>query len=391
MTPAARDAAAIEILDRWLGGQPVEAALTGWARASRFAGSKDREAVRDLVFAAVRRRTSAAACGGGGGRGLIIGVAIHEGRDLSSWTGEGHAPAPLDATEINRIAAGPDALQQTDRATRLDCPAWLLPHFDTALGAKADAVLTALRDRAAVHIRANTRQTTRADLRGLLHAEGIEAEDHPLAATALTVTHNARALKNSRAFAEGLFEMQDAASQAVALRFAAAVPEGARVLDYCAGGGGKSLALAAEGLKVTAHDIDPRRMRDLPDRAQRAGVSVSRAGASPGGNWPAILADAPCSGSGSWRRAPEAKWTLTPARLDELTRIQGDILTRCAALCAPGAVLGYATCSMLTPENEDRVADFLASHPGWRSEGMLRLDPLDGADGFFLALLRAPS
>ena len=109
---------------------------------------------------------------------------------------------------------------------------------------------------------------------------------------------------------------------------------------------------------------------------------------APGGGWPAILADAPCSGSGSWRRAPEAKWRLTPGRLAELTGIQDEILHRCAALTAPGGVLGYATCSLLRAENEERVAAFLAVHPGWSCVRTLRLSPLDGGDGFFLATLR---
>ena len=129
-------------------------------------------------------------------------------------------------------------------------------------------------------------------------------------------------------------------------------------------------------------------MSDLPARARRAGAQVQVLAGRPAGRWPAILADAPCSGSGAWRRSPEAKWAFSPARLAELTGIQTKILTDCAALTAPGGVLGYATCSMLADENEARVAAFLAAHPDWTCTSQRRLSPLDGGDGFFLAMLR---
>ncbi|PWE30835.1 SAM-dependent methyltransferase [Pararhodobacter marinus] len=388
MTPAARDAAAITLLDRWLEGQPLEAALTNWARASRFAGSGDREAVRDLVFQAVRRRRSAAALGQGeSGRALLLGLAREAGQDLSTWNGEGHAPAPLSEAERALLAA---PLPDLPRGVALDCPDWLLPDVDAALGAQAEAVLRRMRDRAPVFLRVNTARTTLEAVAARLAGDGIETRPHPLAETALEVTANPRRLRNSAALAEGEIEMQDAASQAVALAFAAQAKAlaASRVLDFCAGGGGKALALAAEGLAVSAHDIDPRRMSDLPARAERAGARIRVLGDVSAGGWEAILADAPCSGSGSWRRAPEAKWRFSAERLAELLRIQDQILDRCAALTAPGGILGYATCSMLRAENEERVAAFLKRHPGWQSLSDLRLSPLDGGDGFFLAVLR---
>lgn len=387
MTPAARQAAAIDILNRWRSGQAAEAALTQWGRASRFAGSGDREAVRDLVFRAIRQARSLAALGGGqDGRALMLGVARADGV-VPGWDGAGHAPAPLTGDEASRLGAPPPPLS---RAEALDCPDWLLPLFDASLGPQADAVLAALRHRAPVFLRANRLRATPESARATLAEDGISARPHPLAATALEVVEGARKLRNSRAFAEGLVELQDAASQAVALAFAAAVPRGARVLDYCAGGGGKALALAAEGLAVSAHDADPGRMTDLPARARRAGARVPVLSGAPRGPWPAILADAPCSGSGSWRRAPEAKWAFTPERLAQLTAIQDTILESCAALTAPGGVLGYATCSLLEAENTARIGAFLARNPGWTCRKTRHLTPLDGADGFFLALLGAP-
>ncbi|MCA0203303.1 MAG: RsmB/NOP family class I SAM-dependent RNA methyltransferase [Proteobacteria bacterium] len=384
MKPAAREAAAIEILDRWREGRAVEAALTAWGRASRFAGSGDREAVRDLVFGAVRRFRSAAALGGGStGRALLLGLARAEGRLPEGWTGEGHAPVPLTMAEAALMEA---PLPRLTRGEALDCPDWLLPAFDAALGQDADPVLALMRDRAPVFLRVNRGRASRGAVIAELAEAGIEARTHPLAETALEVTAGARKLRTSAALAEGRVELQDAASQAVALDFAA-VASGP-VLDYCAGGGGKALALAAEGFAVTAHDAEPRRMGDLPVRAGRAGARIEVLAGEASGLWPAVLADAPCSGSGSWRRAPEAKWAFTPERLVALNAVQTQILEACAALTAPGGVLGYATCSMLRAENEDRIAAFLAAQPGWRLMAERRLTPLDGGDGFYLALLR---
>ncbi|MCC5971725.1 MAG: RsmB/NOP family class I SAM-dependent RNA methyltransferase [Pararhodobacter sp.] len=385
MTPAARQAAAIEILDRVLAGQPAEQALTRWARASRFAGSGDREAVRDLVFRAIRQRRSVQALGGGArGRAMVLGMLRADGL-MPDWTGTQHSPAPLDEAEAALLAT---PLPQLSRAEAGDCPDWLLPHFDAALGAEADAVLALMRDRAPVFLRVNVAQATLASVQSELAGEGVETRPHPLAPQALEVTANPRRVRNSAAYREGRVELQDVASQAVAGALAAHLMPGTRVLDYCAGGGGKALALAAAGMVVSAHDADPARMRDLPERARRAGASIAVLPGRAQGLWPVVLADAPCSGSGSWRRAPEAKWALTPERLDELCALQAQILRDGATLTAPGGVLAYATCSMFEAENGTQIADFQSQFPSWTLEETRCLTPLDGGDGFFLAILR---
>lgn len=385
MTPAARDSAAIAVLDRWRAREAAEAALTRWARGARYAGSSDREAVRDSVFTAIRRARSAQALGGGtDGRAMLLGLARAAGRAPEGWTGEGHAPAALSPDELARLA---QPLPPLPRGVAFDCPDWLLPEFDASLGPDADSVLSALRGRAPVFLRVNIHRAAPASALAALADEGILAQPHPLAPWALEVKQGARRLRNAAAFRDGLVEPQDAASQAVVAAFVERLPAGTEVLDYCAGGGGKSLALAALGHGVSAHDVDPSRMRDLPARAARAGTPVT-IDPAPQGNWPAVLADAPCSGSGSWRRAPEAKWTLTPERLAELGRIQRGILARCAELVRPGGVLGYATCSLLDAENRAPVEDFLRHHSGWQLDLERRWTPLDGADGFFLAVLR---
>ena len=179
--------------------------------------------------------------------------------------------------------------------------------------------------------------------------------------------------------ASGLVEIQDASSQAVVAALGDVA--GVAVLDYCAGAGGKALQLAAGGAEVTAHDVDPRRMRDLLPRANRGGVRIATAAteALAGlGPWPLVLVDAPCSGSGTWRRDAEAKWRLTAERLDELSRLQSAILTQAAALTAPRGRLAYVTCSVLAEETDAPVSAFLAAHPGWTTVGVERFPPGPG-------------
>lgn len=385
MQPAARIAAAAEILELILRGEAAEKALTTWARNARFAGSKDRAAVRDHVFDGLRCLTSFAALGGSPtGRGVVIGLLRAEGRDPAEvFTGEGHAPAPLTEAEL---AAG--ALPE-DPAERHDIPGWAWGDFTASLGEDAVAVAEVLRARAPVYIRVNRAVTSRASLAGELADEGIVTRPVELAQGALEVTEGARQLQRTAAWEDGRFEMQDAASQAIC----EAVPltDGMRVLDYCAGGGGKSLALGARAeLKLFAHDAAPQRMKDLPARARRAGLRVTllqTADVAARAPFDLVFCDVPCSGSGAWRRAPEGKWRLTRARLEELVVIQAGILDTCAPLVAPGGRLAYATCSLFEAENGGQVAAFLDRHPGWRLESSRRLTPLDGGDGFFLAQL----
>jgi len=175
--------------------------------------------------------------------------------------------------------------------------------------------------------------------------------------------------------------LQDASSQGVVA--ALGVGPGQRVLDYCAGGGGKTLALAALGAQVDAHDANPQRMAGLPARAARAGAAV-RIVARPLPPYDLVVMDVPCSGSGSWRRDPQGKWALQADRLAALLATQAGILDGCAAW---GTRLAYATCSLLRNENEGQIAGFLARHPGWHVLFERRFSPLQGGDGFFVALL----
>ena len=384
MTPAARLAAAIDILDRVLAGVAAEKALTNWARSNRFAGSGDRHAIRDAVFDALRCRRSFAHLGGGEtGRALVLGGVRASGADPAAiFTGEGYAPAPLSSAEQQPVPP-PDPL------VALDCPEWLAPALQASLGPDFAEVMALLRHRAPVFLRVNLRKTDPSGALAALAEDGIEAVAHPLSPTALEVTRNPRKVQAARSYLTGLVELQDAASQAVIE--ALPLKSGQKVLDYCAGGGGKSLALAAKAdLRLFAHDIDPGRMKDLPQRSARAGVSVTRLETSALGSaapFDLVLADAPCSGSGSWRRAPEAKWAFSAERLAELCAIQAQILDKTAKLVAPSGVLAYATCSLLDAENADQITAFLRRAPEWRVLSQRRWTPLDGGDGFFCATL----
>lgn len=378
MTPAARLSAAIGILDRVLAGEPAENALTNWGRASRFAGSGDRAAVRDIVFDALRRRTSAAVRGGGlSGRGLVLGLAREAGQE-ALFSGAAHAPSP----------AGPDEAGRTPSVREaLDLPEWLIPELEESLGPSFDAVAAALRSRAPVFLRVNRAKTDTAGALDALTADGIAAVRHPLASTALEVVENARKVQSSRAYLTGLVELQDAASQAVVE--ALPLSDGMRVLDHCAGGGGKSLAMAGQArLALFAHDASARRMADLPERAKRAGVRITVTD-RPETHAPfdLVLVDAPCSGSGSWRRDPEGKWRLSPSGLQSILQTQSEILDRVGPMVRPGGWLAYATCSLLASENRGQVDKYVARTPGWHLEKELRLTPVQGGDGFYLAIL----
>lgn len=380
MTPPARAAAAIGILDAWLAGTPLSQALLAWARGARYAGSGDRAAVRDLVHDAVRCRLSFGALGGGAdGRALILGGLRAAGGDPAAiFTGDRHAPPPLTGADTGRPPTAEEAR---------DLPAWLWPHLTLGrAAAEAEAIASALRQRAPVFLRVNLCRADPAAAASRLAGEGISTVPVAGIATALRVASGATRIDRSAAFAGGLVELQDAASQAVVL--ALPLVPGMRVLDFCAGGGGKTLAMAAlTGAPVTAHDAQPARMRDLPARAARAGARVQIAD-RPEGSFDLVLADAPCSGAGSWRRDPAGKWRLTPAGLAATLSLQARVMDEAAARVAPGGWLAYATCSVLQAENADQAAAFLARTPGWAPGPAQAWSPVQGHDGFFLSLFR---
>lgn len=402
MTPAARLSAAIEILDHWLeSGAPIDRILVDWGRARRFAGSRDRAAIADHVYEILRRRRSLLWPLGleESGRSLVLGLVRAQGEDPEAlFAGEGHAPAALTAAERKALAA-PRPLEAAPDPVRLDWPDWLWDEAQASLGARTAANLQALQGRAALDLRANLLLASREGAQAALRDEGIETRPLPLCATALRAPEGAK-IQTTRAYQEGLVEIQDAGSQAVA---AASAPRaGEVVLDYCAGGGGKSLALAAlmggEG-RIYAHDISARRMADLPIRAERAGARILLRPDLRGleGACDHVFVDAPCSGSGAWSRNPDAKWRLTPQSLAALNRLQLEILEDSVRFLRPGGRISYVTCSLFAAENLRILEAFLARNRGLSALGAgpqddpqgWRLTPFDqDTDGFYLARIR---
>jgi 16S rRNA (cytosine967-C5)-methyltransferase len=385
MTPAARVQSSIEILDTILSGMATEQALTRWARANRFAGSKDRAALRDLVFSAIRCRSSFAFLGGSGtGRGLMIGSLIAENANIDEmFCGLGYAPEPLTDDERSTLKSPEDVPDDI----AVDLPDWIWAKFQEDLGDSAAETAKVLRNRAPVFLRVNLKKCTQSQAVDLLKAEEIDVRPHSLSDTALEVTTNPRRIALSKAYTSGFVELQDTASQAVCDFLE--LPNAGRILDYCAGGGGKSLAMAARTeADIFAHDAHSSRMSDLPSRAERASISLNILDEIPNGaQFDLVLCDVPCSGSGSWRRSPDGKWGLSKESLADLNATQTQILTEAAKLVKPHGELAYATCSVFACENRDRVDAFIFANPDWSVISDRQFLPQQGGDGFYIARL----
>ena len=394
MTPGARSQAAIELLDAIVtaareGGAAADTLIARYFATRRYAGSKDRRAVRELVYAAIRRAGAIPASG----RAALVALADDDAGLAGSFDGSAHAPTPIAADEP-RAAAGV-------------APAWLVAAL-SASGVDA-ATMAALVGRAPLDLRVNSLKTDREQVLAALP----EAAPSPFAPLGLRLP-TGFAVEAHPTFQGGLVEVQDEGSQLVGL--AVEARPGQRIVDLCAGAGGKSLMLAAAMANqgaLLACDVDRGRLQRLPPRAARAGATiVETLLLDPGreaerlagwqGSADAVLVDAPCSGTGTWRRNPEARWRLDPARLARLVETQRHVLSVAAPLVRPGGALVYVVCSLLDGEGGDQVARFLADHPGWRAEPPplptgrahgpgWRLDPVnDGTDGFSVARLRAP-
>ncbi len=386
MTPSARLQAVIDILGADT-AQPLDRQLKAWFRGHRFAGSGDRRAITERVYAIHRRHAHLAhRMGSDAPRALAIASLLAEGEDPGSYFIGGYGPAPLSDAEraVIAAAAGPQSLP-----VQGEYPLWLDAELRRSFGEKLLDEMQAFQSRAPVDLRVNLLKTKRNQVLAQLQADAIEASplaDLPDAIRCLPGT----ALTSHPLYASGAFEIQDAAAQQ-AVMLCEARP-GMRVLDLAAGAGGKALALAAamqnKG-EIIASDIRPDALKELSRRADRAGAAIIRThllGALPKGPFDLVLLDAPCSGSGTWRRQPELKWQLTPDRLAALCALQDQLLGQAGSL---GARLVYATCSILMRENEDRVEAFLKVNPGFfRASPDFHASPASsGSDGFYVARL----
>ncbi len=430
MTPGAQVAAAIDILGR-VEGHPADDAAADYFRRRRYIGAKDRAGIAGHVYTVLRHRAALdwwiARLGTGrvpiGARSRVLaGLVVAEGwrpeAVAACCDGDRFRPAPLDADEeklVRGLASRTLRHPAMPRAVANDMPDWLEPYLDRALGKSLEREMVALNAPAPIDLRVNLLKGSREATRRALAAEGVAAE--PTRWSPLGLRLHARApLAGLAAFKEGLFDVQDEGSQIAAL-IADARP-GMRVVDFCAGAGGKTLALAAQMAnrgKLVACDVSARRLERAARRLRRAGVEnvERRILADERDKWvkrhkrgfDRVLVDAPCLGTGTWRRNPDAKWRSRPEDLAELQERQQQILLSAARLVRPGGSLVYVTCSLLCEEDEDQADAFLAAEPdfsllpamrAWAEsiggdppggEPYLRLTPArHGTDGFFVAI-----
>lgn len=392
MTPAARVQSAIELLDSIIAaarakGAPADRILSEWFRGNRFAGSKDRRAIRELVYEAIR------ACGPvpASGRAAMLGLAREDLALAGLFDGSRFGPTPIAPGEpVTERGVAPAWLERALAASGVE-------------GAEAEALL----GRAPLDLRVNTLKAARQTIRLPIEGRPIEAANGLRFPAGTPV-------EQWPAYRDGLVEVQDGGSQ-LACEALNARP-GETVIDLCAGAGGKTLALAAamgNAGTLIAADTDRARLSRLAPRAERDGALIADSVLlDPGreldalAEWrdsaDAVLVDAPCSGSGTWRRNPEARWRLAPEDLARFADIQARLLEIASELVRPGGRLVYVVCSLLDGEGADQAAAFLGGHPGWRVDPPslplgtargtgLRLTPFhDGTDGFFIARFKKP-
>jgi 16S rRNA (cytosine967-C5)-methyltransferase len=387
VTPAARIAAVIEILESVDStARPGDEVVTSYFRSRRYIGSKDRRAIAERVFAIERRRARLdwwTASTDKRAR-VIADLAIADGLQPDSiaqlFSGEKFAPAKLTPDEqvlAQRLAGNEIDSSDMPLATRLEVPDWLAERLQGTWGDATAAEMSALNQPAPLDLRVNTLKGTRADAIERLQEDEIVAEATPLSPIGLRVESRAN-VTASRAYKEGLIEIQDEASQIAALL--TGTKANVLTLDLCAGAGGKTLALAAmmkDGGPLIACDNEPKRFSRMDSRLKRAGVSnvtrrlIRNLDDAFLGTLEArcdrVLVDAPCSGAGAWRRNPNARWKLTPARLGQLIAEQRSILAAAARLVKPGGRLIYVTCSVLNEENKAQADLFLHSQPQFRA------------------------
>jgi 16S rRNA (cytosine967-C5)-methyltransferase len=430
MTPAARLSAAIELIET-IDAQRVPAAkaLKEWGTAHRYAGSGDRAAISGLVWDVLRRRASSAwIMDNDTPRARVLGMLkVERGLDVETIAalcdGGRFAPEPL--TEGERAALASRSLENAPSHIAGDYPEWLDEYLAQVFGDARVAEATAMASRAPLDLRVNTLKAKREKiLSSLAH---LGAQPTPWSPTGLRIELGADArnpgIHAEEDFIKGAIEVQDEGSQLAAL-LSGAKP-GEQVIDLCAGAGGKTLALAAlmQGKgRLIATDRDKRQLAPIHERLSRAGVHNADVRTPKGegdtlgdirASADLVLIDAPCTGTGTWRRNPDAKWRMRPGALEVRLKDQIEVLDRAAALVKPGGRIAYITCSVLPPENSEQVRAFMARHPAFNAvppsqtvtalgdktedfaaatlqspEGLLMTPRRTGTDGFFVSVLK---
>ncbi len=412
-----------DIIDR---KTPATMALRDWGKKHRFAGSKDRSAIGNYVHDALRCRNSLGfRMNNEEPRALALASAIFMGGHsvkelLEGFEGDAHAPSQLSETEIKHLE-GSVNLDGAPEWIQADVPEWLWPMFETNFDEEAVTEGKALTQRPPLDLRVNTIKAKRDKVLSSLNAKGLKKTDISpigLRVEALSGSGRLPNVQIEPEFQTGQIEIQDEGSQIVSLLVDA--KPGEKILDYCAGGGGKSLALAADMENkgsVFGFDIDKRRLSPLYQRAQRAGASIIDVRQPPSenlkdlvGKMDRVLIDAPCTGVGTWRRKPDAKWRLSEEALERRNNEQRSVLKSAKGFVKPGGLLFYVTCSMLAEENEAQIYAFLEEYENfsllsagevweekfgadapkpWSADGCtLTLTPAaTNTDGFFFAVM----
>jgi 16S rRNA (cytosine967-C5)-methyltransferase len=403
MTPSARLSAAIEAFaEIEARRRPAADALKDWGLAHRFAGSGDRAAIAGLVYDALRRKSSSAwLMGAATPRAALIGMLRRErGLDAEAiamlCNGSRYAPAPLTPDETAALATG--VLAGAPAYVEGDYPEWLDPHLQRVFGDERAAEGAALSSRAPLDLRVNTLTAERDEaLAKLQHLNAAPSRWSPIGIRIrLAAEAKSPAIHAEPVFLKGQIEIQDEGSQLAAV-LADAKP-GEQVVDLCAGAGGKTLALAAamdNRGQIYAADLDKRRLAPIHARLERAGARNVQVRTPTGrgadiladlaGRADLVMIDAPCTGTGAWRRNPDAKWRIRPGALAERVKEQATVLERAATLAKPGGRIAYVTCSVLAEENNDQVGAFLSRYPQFSVEKPAEVMKVLGERAYFFA------
>lgn len=377
----------IEILDTYLNEAKIDFVLRKWAIKHRFAGSSDRRKIKDIIFDIIRQKKSCEHVGGGfSGRNLLIGYLKLKGTELSSvFDNSKFGPEELTIKEQNINVD----LSNLSNIYELDFPSWLIPILRRSLLNEFSNVVKALRNRSHIQLRVNLKKISRLNAMKKLQKNNIECEINELCSTALNVLNGAQHILTSQCFENGFVELQDAGSQLVSELIE--INYNDKVLDMCAGAGGKSLSISCGAeLDATyfAWDINFDRMKDIDARSKRAGVKIEKViKLSSKSFYNKIIIDAPCSGSGSWRRDPEGKWRLDEDILDNYVKTQRELILKGLKLLAPRGQILYITCSILDIENGKLIDDLISSVLSLRLVRSISLVPSSKSDGFYGAVL----
>ena len=398
MRQDSRANAAIFILDEFLAGQNLNAILSRWAKNNRYAGSSDRESIRNIVFDILRvKKTFTFILKKEkqliNGRALVFLYSVFYSLPLDDiFTGQKYAPETLN---IHERTFSETAKGNNDRDFEVvdNVPDFLIDEFKRSLSSEFNNVMRLLEKRAPVSIRVNALKSDSLSVLGMLNLEGIEGKISKKVRYGIEIVGNPRRLTQIQAFKDGYFEVQDLHSQKTIEGLP--IKEDTKILDYCAGAGGKILSIACllnGNGRFFVNDIDEKKLIEADLRAKRAGIKLKRLNIKNmrkhRSSFDYILADVPCSGSGTWRRNPQQKWRITPGSLKENLNRQTLILNEVKDLIKKNGFLFYITCSLLKIENEEIVDNFLIQNKNfWLcNKENITIDAL--GDGFFCAVLQ---